>query len=74
MNPWNYAPNDLRRMIDIEFVTGVNRPVIHTSVHQPVDDKVPRRLAVHLRPVFQPARKLGGNGAALGRLHGAQFG
>jgi hypothetical protein len=41
MNPWNYAPNDLKRMIDIEFVTGVNRPVIHTSVHQPVDDKVP---------------------------------
>ena len=41
MNPWNYAPNDLRRMIDIEFVTGVNRPVIHTSVHQPRDDKFP---------------------------------
>ncbi len=41
MNPWNYAPNDLRRVIDLEFVTGVNRPVIHTSVHQPVDDKVP---------------------------------
>lgn len=41
MNPWNYAPNDLRRMIDIEFVTGINRPVIHTSVHQPLDDKFP---------------------------------
>jgi hypothetical protein len=41
MNPWNYSPNDLRRVIDLEFVTGVNRPVIHTSVHQPVDDKVP---------------------------------
>lgn len=41
MNPWNYAPNDLKRLIDLEFVTGVNRPVIHTSVHQPVDDKVP---------------------------------
>ena len=41
MNPWNYAPNDLRRVIDLEFVTGVNRPVIHTSVHQPVDDKIP---------------------------------
>ncbi|MEJ6009576.1 glycosyl hydrolase [Novosphingobium aquae] len=41
MNPWNYAPNDLKRMIDIEFVTGVNRPVIHTSVHQPMDSKFP---------------------------------
>jgi hypothetical protein len=39
--PWAYAPHDLRRIIDLEFVTGVNRPVIHTSVHQPVDDKVP---------------------------------
>ena len=41
MNPWNYAPGDLKRVIDLEFVTGVNRPVIHTSVHQPLDDKFP---------------------------------
>ncbi len=41
MSPWAFAPSDLRRIIDLEFVTGVNRPVIHTSVHQPVDDKVP---------------------------------
>ncbi len=39
--PWAYAPNELRRIIDLEFGTGVNRPVVHTSVHQPVDDKVP---------------------------------
>ena len=39
--PWAFAPNDLKRVIDLEFVTGVNRPVIHTSVHQPLDDKVP---------------------------------
>ena len=39
--PWAFAPHDLRRIIDLEFVTGVNRPVVHTSVHQPVDDKVP---------------------------------
>jgi hypothetical protein len=31
----------LKHVIDLEFVTGVNRPVVHTSVHQPVDDKVP---------------------------------
>ncbi len=41
MNPWNYAPRDLKRVIDLEFVTGVNRPVVHTSVHVPRDDKVP---------------------------------
>jgi alpha-L-rhamnosidase len=41
MNPWNYAPNSLKRVIDLEFVNGVNRPVVHTSVHVPVDTKVP---------------------------------
>jgi hypothetical protein len=41
MNPWYYSPNDLKRVIDLEFVTGVNRPVIHTSVHVPRDDKLP---------------------------------
>ena len=41
MNPWYYAPNDLKRIIDLEFVHGVNRPVVHTSVHVPVDDKKP---------------------------------
>ncbi|MBC2668831.1 glycosyl hydrolase [Novosphingobium piscinae] len=41
MAPWAFAPKDLKRFIDLEFVTGVNRPVIHTSVHVPVDDKQP---------------------------------
>ena len=40
-SPWAFAPSDLRRIIDLEFAYGINRPVIHTSVHQPVDDKVP---------------------------------
>ncbi|MBA4354150.1 MAG: glycoside hydrolase, partial [Novosphingobium sp.] len=39
--PWAYAPNELRRIIDLEFASGINRPVVHTSVHQPVDNKVP---------------------------------
>ncbi len=39
--PWAYTPKDLRRIIDLEFVSGINRPVVHTSVHQPTDDKVP---------------------------------
>ena len=40
-SPWAFAPADLRPMIDLEFASGVNRPVIHTSVHQPLDDKQP---------------------------------
>lgn len=39
--PWAFAPADLKRVIDLEFVSGVNRPIVHTSVHQPVDDKLP---------------------------------
>ncbi|MFK4873044.1 glycosyl hydrolase [Novosphingobium sp. ZW T3_23] len=41
MSPWAFAPKDLKRFIDMEFVSGVNRPVVHTSVHVPVDDKKP---------------------------------
>jgi len=40
-SPWAWAPSDLRRIVDLEFAYGINRPVIHTSVHQPVDDKQP---------------------------------
>ena len=39
--PWAYSPADLKHVIDFEFVNGINRPVIHSSVHQPADDKVP---------------------------------
>jgi hypothetical protein len=37
---WADSPQTLKRIIDLEFVTGINRPVVHTSVHQPTDDKV----------------------------------
>jgi hypothetical protein len=40
-NPWASSPADLRMRMDFAFASGVNRPVIHTSVHQPVDDKKP---------------------------------
>jgi hypothetical protein len=40
-SPWAFAPSDLKRIIDLEFASGINRPIVHTSVHQPVDDKVP---------------------------------
>ena len=35
--PWAYAPRQLKPVVDMEFVLGVNRVVIHTSVHQPVE-------------------------------------
>jgi hypothetical protein len=38
---WDFGPASLKRIIDLEFVNGINRPVIHTSVHVPVDDKKP---------------------------------
>lgn len=41
LQPWAFAPRDLKPMIDMEFASGVNRPVIHTSVHQPLTDKAP---------------------------------
>ncbi|WP_317928454.1 glycosyl hydrolase [Halioxenophilus sp. WMMB6] len=41
MSPWAFAPRDLQPMIDMEFALGVNRPIIHTSVHQPLTEKAP---------------------------------
>jgi hypothetical protein len=37
LQPWSNAPSDLKSFIDLEFARSVNRVVIHTSVHQPVD-------------------------------------
>jgi hypothetical protein len=39
--PWAHGPADLKRVVDLEFALGVNRPVIHTSAHQPKDDNAP---------------------------------
>jgi hypothetical protein len=41
LTPYAHAPADLQPMIDAEFLSGVNRPVIHTAVHQPRDDRQP---------------------------------
>ncbi|MDG2003728.1 MAG: glycosyl hydrolase [Novosphingobium sp.] len=41
LQPWAYSPADLQPMIDAAFLAGVNRPVIHSVVHQPRDDKRP---------------------------------
>jgi hypothetical protein len=37
--PWAFCPKTLRPVIDLAFALGANRPVIHTSVHQPTDQK-----------------------------------
>lgn len=41
MNYWNDSPASLKRIIDLEFVNGVNLPIIHTSAHSPSDTKLP---------------------------------
>ncbi|TMI89612.1 MAG: glycoside hydrolase [Bacteroidetes bacterium] len=38
---WAYSPGNLKPSADLELASGLNRYVIHTSVHQPVDDKIP---------------------------------
>ncbi|WP_319231994.1 glycosyl hydrolase [Draconibacterium orientale] len=40
-NAWSYCPENLKPVADLELACGLNRFVIHTSVHQPVDDKIP---------------------------------
>ncbi|MEZ5072949.1 MAG: glycosyl hydrolase [Bacteroidales bacterium] len=40
-NTWGFAPEHLKSTADFMLAAGLNRFVIHTSVHQPVDDKVP---------------------------------
>ena len=38
---WAWSPETLKPTADKELAMGLNRFVIHTSVHQPVNDKVP---------------------------------
>jgi hypothetical protein len=38
---WVWAPDNLKRIADLEFSLGVNRFMIHESTHQPLVDKVP---------------------------------
>jgi hypothetical protein len=39
--PWQWSPATLKPTADKELAMGLNRFVIHTSVHQPLIDKVP---------------------------------
>lgn len=38
---FSWHPEKLKRTADLEMASGLNRFVIHTSVHQPLDDKKP---------------------------------
>ncbi len=40
-NTWAFAPERLKPTADFMLASGLNRFVLHTSVHQPVDDKIP---------------------------------
>jgi hypothetical protein len=40
-NPWGWSPATLKPTADKEMAMGLNRFVIHTSVHQPLVDKGP---------------------------------
>ncbi len=40
-NAFSFHPGKLKRTADLEMASGLNRFVIHTSVHQPLDDKMP---------------------------------
>ncbi|MFN7948802.1 MAG: glycosyl hydrolase [Blastocatellia bacterium] len=40
-NTFGYSPEKLKPTADLELASGLNRFVIHTSVHQPLDDKKP---------------------------------
>jgi alpha-L-rhamnosidase len=39
--PWAVPPRDFKPTVDLEFALGVNRVVLHTSAHQPFDDRRP---------------------------------
>ena len=41
LSPWAFGPLDLKRVADLAFVSGINRPVIHTSAHVPTEDRKP---------------------------------
>jgi hypothetical protein len=44
--PWAFSPRGLKPIIDLEFALGINRIIIHTSVHQPSDQAPGLSLAV----------------------------
>ncbi|SKQ79908.1 glycosyl hydrolase [Mycobacteroides abscessus] len=41
LQPWAASPRELKHVIDTQIALGVNRPSIHSSVHQPFSDRAP---------------------------------
>jgi hypothetical protein len=41
LHAWQYSPETLKSTADRLLANGLNRFIIHTSVHQPVNDKIP---------------------------------
>lgn len=50
--PWAHGPAELRKIVDTEFAHGINRIIVHTSPHQPVDDKQPGLSLRHIGQFF----------------------
>jgi hypothetical protein len=44
--PWAFSPRDLKPIVDLEFALGINRIIVHTSVHQPAENPPGLSLAV----------------------------
>ncbi len=51
-SPWAFAPRDLKATADWAFSLGVNRIMIHTSPHQPTEDKPGMAMAPLLGQYF----------------------
>jgi (4-O-methyl)-D-glucuronate---lignin esterase len=39
--PWAVPPRQFKSTVDLEFALGINRVIMHTSAHQPFDDRKP---------------------------------
>ena len=59
---WAWSPATLKPTADKELAMGLNRFVIHTSVHQPLIDKAAGPQPRSLRPVVYAQRDVGGAG------------
>ncbi len=67
-NPWAWSPATLKPTADKLLAMGLNRFVIHTSVHQPLLDKVPGLSLGPFGQWFTRQRDVGRAGARVGEL------
>jgi alpha-L-rhamnosidase len=44
--PWAFSPRDLKPIVDLEFALGINRIIVHSSVHQPAESPPGLSLAI----------------------------